>query len=262
MNRIRIYAIVLKYWFDMKRDLFRLFDIFWWPVFDLFIWGLLSLYLMQTSTGAINFVSLFLGGMILWTFFDRASRDISRSMMDELWNRNLVNLFSTPLGLTEYLVGTVIIAVMKLITSAIVMIILATVFYGFRPFSIGWFFIPAIFGLTIFGWSISFFVQSMILRRGHTIEVFIWAVAILVQPFSCVFYPLATLPRWAQYIAYALPTTYIFENMRSMLLTQTVRVDEIVLSFGLNVIYGSIAIWFFYRTFTYAKIKGLLVKYV
>lgn len=261
MNRTRIYAVVLKYWFDMKRDLFRLFDIFWWPVFDLFIWGLLSLYLMKASASSINFVSLFLGGMILWTFFDRASRDISRSMMDELWNRNLVNLFSTPLGITEYLVGTLIIAVMKLIISAIVMIILATVFYGFRPLSIGWFFIPAIFGLTIFGWSISFFVQSMILRRGHTIEVFIWAVAILVQPFSCVFYPLKTLPVWAQSIATLLPTTYIFENMRSMLTTGTFDTGQVVFSFFLNVVYLVASIFFFYRTFVYAKIHGLLVRY-
>lgn len=245
----------------MKRDLFRLFDIFWWPVFDLFIWGLLSLYLMQTSTGAINFVSLFLGGMILWTFFDRASRDISRSMMDELWNRNLVNIFSTPLSLTEYLTGTLLVAVMKLVLSAVVMIILATVFYGFRPPSIGWFFIPAIFGLTIFGWSISFVVQSLILRHGHTIEVFIWAVAILIQPFSCVFYPLETLPVWAQSIATLLPTTYIFENMRSMLTTGTVDIQQIVISFALNGVYLVASLVFFYRTFVYAKVHGLLVKY-
>ena len=100
MNGARIGAIILKFWFDTKRDLFRLFDIFWWPAFNLFVWGLLSSYLTRVATGSINFVLLFLAGTIFWSFFDRATRDISRSMVEEQWNRNLPNIFSTPLTLT------------------------------------------------------------------------------------------------------------------------------------------------------------------
>ena len=64
-----------------------------------------------------------------------------------------------------------------------------------------------------------------------------------------------------QKIARALPTTYMFENMRSMIFSGNVQYDQIVLSYGLNAFYGVLAVWFFYRTFRVAKEKGLLVKY-
>ncbi len=260
MNSTRIWAIMLKFWYDVKRDMFRLFDVFWWPAFDLFVWGLLSTYLTNMSGGSVNFVLLFLSGMIFWSFFDRASRDISRSMMEEIWNRNLPNIFSTPLTLTEYVVGVLAIAMIKLIIGIVFLLILATVFYGFHISALGWFFLSAMAGLMMFGWSVSFVIQAMVLRFGHTIEVFIWAVGILLQPFSAVFYPVSVLPGWAQIVARALPPSYLFEAMRAIISGHPVQPGEIMLSFGLNAVYliGSIA--FFYRTFRYAKLHGLLTK--
>ncbi len=260
MNSTRIWAIMLKFWFDLMRDKFRLFDVFWWPTFDLFVWGLLSTYLTNMSGGSVNFVLLFLSGMIFWSFFDRASRDISRSMMEEIWNRNLPNIFSTPLTLTEYVVGVLAIAMIKLIIGIVFLLILATVFYGFHISALGWFFLSAMAGLMMFGWSVSFVIQAMVLRFGHTIEVFIWAVGILLQPFSAVFYPVSVLPGWAQIVARALPPSYLFEAMRAIISGHPVQPGEIMLSFGLNAVYliGSIA--FFYRTFRYAKLHGLLTK--
>lgn len=260
MNSTRIWAIILKFWFDVKRDMFRLFDVFWWPAFDLFIWGLLSTYLTKTSGGSVNFVLLFLAGMIFWSFFDRASRDISRSMMEEIWNRNLPNIFSTPLTLTEYIVGVLVIATIKLIIGGIFLLILATAFYGFQVSSIGWFFLLAMAGLMVFGWSVSFVIQAMVLRYGHTIEVFIWAVAIFLQPFSCVFYPVTALPGWAQIVARLLPPMYLFEAMRAIIAGSPVRTGDIIVSFALNAIYLILSIAFFYRTFRQAKVNGLLTK--
>ncbi len=194
MNWARVRAMVLKNQYAFRRDVFRIFDIFWWPAFQLFIWGLFSTYLSKASGSGINFVSILLGGVILWTFFDRASKDISLNLIDELWNKNFVNLFSTPLSVSEYLMGVIIIAIGKLIISAFFMLLLASVFYSFNIANVGWFFAPAAIGLTIMGWTMSFIVQGCIMRWGHTVEVFIWAIATLVQPFSCVFYPLSALP--------------------------------------------------------------------
>lgn len=260
MNWTRVGAIVLKNQYTFSRDMFRLFDIFWWPAFQLFIWGLFSLYLQNVSGSRVNFISVLLGGVILWTFFDRASKDISLALIDELWNKNFVNLFSSPLSLSEYLAGVIIVAIGKLIISAAFMILLATIFYSFRITSVGWYFVPAAVGLTLMGWSMSLIVQACIMRWGHTVEVFIWAVATLVQPFSCVFYPLSALPGWAQDIAYFLPTTYLFENMRSAMAQGVIYPDQLVLSFGLNILYFGLSLLFFYRTFDYAKMQGLLIK--
>lgn len=260
MNWTRVWAIILKTWYNSKRDIFRIFDIFWWPAFQLFIWGIFSIFLSKSSMSGVNIITLLLGAIILWTFFDRSSRDISLSMIDELWSRNFVNLFSTPLSLAEYLAGVTIVAVVKLIISMIFMFILANVFYGFNVSSIGYYMVPAAAGLVIFGWALSLIVQGFIMRFGHTVEVFIWAVAILIQPLSCVFYPASVLPMWAQHVAYLLPTTYFFENMRQLMTVHTIVVSQILTAYGLDAIYLLLSLWFFYASYSSAKKSGNLIK--
>lgn len=261
MNWKRVKAIVCKYIYVSQRDIFRIFDVFWWPTFQLFIWGLFSVYLQKASENSLNLISILLGAVILWMFFDRSSRDISIAIMDDLWNKNFVNLFSTPLSIAEYLTGIILVAIVKLALSAVIMAILAYVFYSFQIMRLGWYLIPAVFGLTIMGWTVSLLIQSIILRFGRNVEVFIWAAAILVQPFSCVFYPLTTLPSWAQKVALFLPSTYLFENMRNILFDRSISIEQLVFSLGLTVVYFACSIAFFYQTFNYAKNKGLLVKY-
>ena len=260
MNLRRVGAIIQKFWFSTRRDTFRLFDIFFWPVIELFSWGIFSVFLSKSQSGGVNLVTMLLGGIVLWSFFTRASKDISLAMIDELWSRNFINLFSTPVTMAEYIAGAVFIGCIKLIVSMILMFFLAYVFYGFHISSIGFYIIPSAIGITVFGWTLSMFVQACFLRYGHTVEVFIWAVAALVQPFSCIFYPLSALPGWAQTIALLLPTTYFFENMRSMMTGHGVYVDQIVIAYGLNIFYLLLVIVFLYRSFEHARKNGNLVK--
>jgi ABC-2 type transport system permease protein len=260
MNWHRVGAIVLKSLYSLRRDIFRLFDIFYWPAFSLFTWGLFSVFIDKTSNSGMNIVSLLLGAIILWTFFERASKDISLAFIDELWNKNFINIFSTPLTITEYLVGISIVAIVKLLVSVIFMFILAKALYGFQILTLGIYLVPAAIGLTIFGWTLSLFVQSCILRFGHTVEVFIWAIATLVQPFSCVFYPMSTLPEWAQKIAVFLPPTYLFENMRRSMAELTINTNEVLISYGLNILYFILAARFFKRSFSLSKKSGSLIK--
>jgi ABC-2 type transport system permease protein len=261
MNLNRIQGVLYKQWLTNKRDIFRIFDVFWWPAFQLFVWGLFSVYLNSTANaGKVNLVTLLLGAVILWTFFDRSSRDISIAFIDELWNRNFINLFSSPLKVSEYLVGVVIVAFVKLIISAVFMFFLSAVFYNVDIFKFGWSFIPLATGLVIMGWSISIIVQSCILKFGHTVEVFIWAAAVLVQPFSCVFYPLSSLPTWAQKIALCLPSTYLFENFRLNLMSQKIDLTGLFISYGINIVYFMISLWIFYRSYDDAKNRGFLTR--
>ena len=260
MSWKRVTAILLKSLYTFKHDIFRIFDIFWWPVFQLFIWGLFSIYLQNSSGNKFNFLTVLLGAVVLWVFLDRASKDISLAFMDELWNKNFINLFSSPLSATEYLVGVIIVAVMKLLISIIFMAILVRLLYSFDIFSFGWYIIPAAIGLTMTGWSMSLIVQSCIMRWGHNVEVFIWAIATFIQPFSCVFYPVTALPVWAQRVAAFVPPMYLFENMRFVMLHKTIHMDQLFISFVLNLVYFILSLLFFYRTFDYAKQKGLLIK--
>jgi ABC-2 type transport system permease protein len=256
----RIKAMLIKHQYNFRRDIFRVFDIFWWPAFSLFIWGIFSVYLEKTSGSTVNFASLLIGAVILWSFYERASKDISIAFVDELWNKNFINLFSTPLSISEYLVSVVVMAFGKLMLSAVFMLILAGVFYAFNITSIGWFFVPASIGLTMFGWTMSLLVQSCIMRWGYTVEVFIWAVATLTQPFSCVYYPLSALPPWMQQISVWLPTTYLFENMRFAVMGKGINQNQVIISLVLNLFYFGVALVIYFRTFNLARKQGLIVK--
>ena len=260
MNWGRVFGVIEKYMYESRRDIFRVFDVVWWPVFQLFIWGLFSVYLQQVSPNTPNIVAVLLGAVMLWSFFDRASRDVSIIVVVEMWNRNLINIFATPLKLSEYLMGIMVVAITKLVVSALFLVFLASMLYAFRLESIGWYFIPATVGLTILGWSISLITQACLLRFGQSMEVFIWAAATLVQPFSCVFYPVSSLPPWGRTIAMALPSTYLFENMRRIMNGQPVDMTGLGTSFGLNVLYLVLALWIFYRAFAQAKVRGTLAK--
>lgn len=261
MNFVRVFAITEKYLIEFRRDIFRVFDIFWWPAFQLFVWGFFSIYLRQSGNANVNIVSILLGAVMLWSFFDRASRDIALAFMIELWTKNLLNLFSSPLRISEYLLGVMIMVLIRLLVGAVFMVLLATVFYAFRMSSIGWYIIPAFLGLTIMGWSLSLITQGCILRYGKSVEVFVWAAATLVQPFSCVFYPLTILPQWAQKIALLLPSTYFFESMRSVMTTGSFDTQGVLIGFALNIVYFILAIMFVYSSFAAARVRGSLVKH-
>jgi ABC-2 type transport system permease protein len=85
-------------------------------------------------------------------------------------------------------------------------------------------------------------------------------VIVLIQPFSAVFYPVSALPQALQYIAYALPSTYVFEGMRAVIATGTLQLSTLFISLGLNAVYLVLVTWFFYAMFKKVKEKGLLLK--
>ncbi len=56
----------------------------------------------------------------------------------------------------------------------------------------------------------------------------------VLMPLTCVYYPVSVLPDWLQWIAWALPPTYVFEGMRALVLEQTFRADLMIAAFALN----------------------------
>ena len=59
---------------------------------------------------------------------------------------------------------------------------------------------------------------AFILFFGQEAEILAWALALLFLPFSAVFYPVEVLPESFQAVAKLVPTSYIFETFRQILL--------------------------------------------
>jgi ABC-2 type transport system permease protein len=83
----------------------------------------------------------------------------------------------------------------------------------------------------------------------------------VLSPFVGVFYPLSTLPKWMRMISRALPPSYVFEGMRSVVAGHTVPAHTLVIGFGLAVLAILLACWFFVRVYRYAVETGLIARY-
>ena len=119
---------------------------------------------------------------------------------------------------------------------------------------------PAVASLIATGWAIGFFIDGLIFRFGYKIQAFAWAFIFVIYPFSAVLYPVAILPGWAQKFAAILPTSYVFENMRSVLFTGIFDVRDIIISFLLNGIYIALSLYFLKKMFQNALANGRLIK--
>ena len=260
MNLNRIIAYNTRHIFLFKRSLPRLMEIFYWPILDLLVWGFISVYLNQYKGTLPDFIAFFIGALILWDVLFRSQQGISVSFLEDMWSRNLLNVFVSPISAVEYVCSLLLISVIKLIISTVVMLVLAWVLYSFNIFTLGFALLPLALNLVIMGWSVGIITMSIIMRYGQEAEVLAWGIAFLFQPVSAVFYPVAVLPEPLKTIATFIPASHVFEGMRSVISTGTLPINEIIWASVLNVFYITIAILFFAWNFRAVKRKGLLVK--
>jgi ABC-2 type transport system permease protein len=257
---IRVYAVVLRQLYLYRRSFNRLLEVFYWPVMDLLLWGFVTVYLQKSAARIPLFVSFFIGALILWDILFRAEQGISVSFLEDMWSRNLVNVFVTPVRVSEYLLGLLSISVLKVAAAFTVMSVLGWVFYSFSIFKLGLALLPLAVNLVAMGLAVGIFTTALILRYGLEAEILAWAVPFLFMPFSAVFYPVDILPPVLKTVARFLPSAYSFEGMRTVIKTSSLPVADMLRAAGLNVLYISLAVLFFARTYKKVLIKGIIPK--
>ena len=263
MERVeRIIALFLRHTYLYKRSLVRAMEVFYWPLLDLLVWGFVSVYLSRfnPSDERIDFVALFLGALILWDILFRSQQGISVSFLEEVWSRNFLNLFITPLSVGEYIASLMLVSIFKIVLVLFVSSLLAYIFYSFNLFIIGISLIPFVANLIILGWAIGIITTALILRFGQQAEVLAWGIAFLFQPISAVFYPVSVLPAWLQSVARLVPSSHVFEGMRSVIIYHKFDGSALLVAFILNLVYLTISLAFFFYMFRIVRDKGLLSR--
>lgn len=256
----RIKAILIRNLYLNKRSFPRMLDIFFWPIMTMFLWGFMSLYLEKTNFSGFNIIALLLGAVLLWEVLNESIHAVSIGFLEEIWEKNLLNIFVTPLKVSEFLASTVLLGLVRTAIIGIIMTILAFVAYSFNIFSLGFYLIPFVLNLLIFGWAIGFVAIAIILRYGSSAQVLAFGITFLLQPFTAVFYPVSILPKVVQYISLALPSTHVFEGMRAVIATGSISTFNLLMAFGLNIAYLTLAVLFFHKMFLRIKERGLLLK--
>src|SRR5260370_8302379 len=104
---------------------------------------------------------------------------------------------------------------------------------------------PYIANLLIFSLAIGIAITGMIFRYSTKIQALAWGFAGLLMPVSCIFYPISSLPKWMQAIAWTMPTAHSFEGMPDVLAGKGFSPLHFWWGAGLNVIYFTLPTPFF-----------------
>jgi ABC-2 type transport system permease protein len=257
----RTSAIVLRQFFLMQGSPARVLPLFAWVAIDMVTWGFITKYLNAVSGSGFNFVPSLLGAVLLWDFFIRVMQGVTMTFFEDVWSRNFLNVFATPLSISEYVSGLVLSSVATSSVGLVVMLVLATAVFGLSFFFYGVLLVPYLLVLFLFGIALGVIACGIVLRLGPASEWLIWPIPALISPFVGVFYPLATLPLWMRFLARLLPPSYVFESMRSIVLKHPGSPSALLWGGALDVLFLAIASWFFRYIYQHAVRTGLIARY-
>jgi ABC-2 type transport system permease protein len=138
--------------------------------------------------------------------------------------------------------------------------LLAIPLYHYSIFSLGLPLVGFFANLLVMSWAMGLPITALILRFGQGAENLAWFLIFLLAPVSAVYYPVHVLPSWLQPISWSLPSTYVFEGMRSLLVDKQFRGDLMLEAAGLNLVYIAIGIVIYLAVFRVARRHGLLMQ--
>src|SRR3546814_2753490 len=75
------------------------------------LWGFITRYLNSVGPSGMDFVPTLLGAVLLWDFFSRVMQGVTTAFFEDVWSRNFLNVFASPLTIAEYISGLVLTSV-------------------------------------------------------------------------------------------------------------------------------------------------------
>ena len=256
----RIYAMVMRHVYLYRGSWPRIAELTYWPVMQMLTWGLLSQFLLTNSTFVAQAFGVLIAAVLLWDVLFRGNVGVAISFLEEMWSRNLGQLFASPLKPWEWAVALVVVGLLRVVIGIVPAALLCIPLYHYSVFDMGLPLLAFFANLMAFGAAAGVAVSAIVLRYGMGAENLAWVAIFAIAPLTGVYYPISTLPDWIEPLAYILPSTFVFEGMRGVLLDHMFRMDYFVYSVALNVVYSAVAIGIFLHIFRIARVRGLLLQ--
>ncbi|HZQ13364.1 MAG TPA: ABC transporter permease [Pseudolabrys sp.] len=258
----RVSAMVRRYWYLLRSSWPRILDLIYWPTVQMLMWGFLQMYVSQNAGGGpfVRAAGVFIGAVLLWDILFRGQLGFSISFLEEMYSHNLANIMMSPLRPVEFISALMIMSVIRLSIGMIPVSLLAIAFFGFNLWALGLALAAFFANLLLTGWAVGIFVAGLLLRNGMGAESMAWTIMFLFLPLTCVYYPVAVLPAWLQYVAWSLPPTYVFEGMRALLIDHVFRADLMLEALAFNVVLFAAASYAFLRLLQSARVQGTLLQ--
>jgi ABC-2 type transport system permease protein len=235
-----------------------------WPVMDLMPWGLFTAFIQRQATGRLPLpIGFLLGGVLLWDIVFRSNLGIGTALLEDTsWSRNVLNFLVSPLRPSEYLAGAAMWSIAKVLTGWTIMISLAWILFAFAVFKVGVVLVLFAGALMLFGVALAMVVWGLVFRLGSGADILAWGLGVLLMPVSAVFYPVKVLPGWARAVASGVPTSHVFESMRTVLAGRPVPWPSLGAALALDVVYLAIGMTFAAAMFGTFRRRGYATRYM
>tara|TARA_B100001029_G_C15061575_1_gene459008 strand:- start:350 stop:1141 length:792 start_codon:yes stop_codon:yes gene_type:complete len=256
----KIYGLSLRHVYLIRGSFPRILDLIYWPSVQVFLWGFISKFFTLSSSYYNNTVGVILTAAILYDFLFRSSISYNMMFLEEIWSRNFTNLFIAPIKISEIITALTLTAIIRTLIGLIPAVLISIPLFGVSIFKLG---LPLLFlliALYLFGITLGLLVTSGLLRFGPSFENIAWASLFFLAPLGCIYYPIEILPNWLQITAKTLPLVHIFEEMRNILINQTVSYIDIIISLLISCFYFILGVIIFYISYYGAKQKGTLIN--
>ncbi|MCA8927651.1 MAG: ABC transporter permease [Alphaproteobacteria bacterium] len=256
----RIQALLLRHFYIYRGSWIRLIELAYWPVMQILLWGLITKFFIQHSDWLLQASGALIAGVLLWDTLFRGQLGVSVSFLEELWSRNLGQLFCSPLRPWELLAGLMTVSLVRTLAGMLPAAGVAILLYHYSVFDLGLALVAFFANLMVFSWAVAVAVCALLLRYGLGAETIAWVSIYAIAPLSAVYYPVSVLPESVQWIAWALPTAYVFEGMRAVMIEGAFRFDLFWSAVALNGVYLAGALALFLYAFRIARHRGLLLQ--
>lgn len=254
----RMWAISLRHIRQTYKDVWRFVNIFFWPVLNMIIWGFNAKWIQSSYAHDAHLSLAILTALIGWQVSRRAVMDVSIHLFEEISDRNIANIFSTPLSIFEWVGGIFIMSMINVTCAAGICIATVKLCYDLNVLNaMGFALLPFLISLFIAGLSLGFVSAAPLLIWGRRVHGIIFVLCEIFAPFSGAFYPISVLPSFLRMIAQALPMSYAIEGIRQAVMTGVVSWRLCGISFLMSLVYFVVLFTIFVYLFGYSKNKGL-----
>jgi ABC-2 type transport system permease protein len=256
----RIFAMVMRYLYLMRRSWPRLIELVYWPTVQMILWGLINRFFAEQSTWVAQGAGILIGAVLLWDVLYRSQLGVSVVFFEELYSRNLAQLFVSPLRPLELVISLLAVSFIRTSIGIGAAALLAIFLYRYSIFEMGLPLVAFFSNLLVMGWAIGLMVVALVLRYGLGAEGLAWAVIFAVAPLCGIYYPIAVLPAWLQKVALLLPASHVFEGMRAIVRDHVFPLGSFWAAVWLNIAYLAIGVVLYLLAFRVARKRGLLLQ--
>lgn len=264
MNFLHVLGILYRNVILIRRSVPKLFSLFGFITVELLLWGFITLWIQTLAPGdpRYDFMLFILSAFIFWSMFDLSQRSFGISFLEEVWSRNVINLFAAPLKLSEVVLGFILVGVIQALLAFFYIVPVAFLLYTLNIWDLGFYIIPFFLNVLIFGWVLGMVSIGLVVRFGPAADILAFFIPFLLLPFSAVYYPVSTFPPLLQKLTFILPTRHMFEGMRTAITEGTIPLDSVFWAGIWNLLCLVLGFLFLYWMLRLARSKGYLSRLV